>query len=414
MNDISSIKSNVPIITYEKKNNTNQDCLPSNFTFNNTKTIYNTNVINDHMIPLNIGSISITDINNNVSNNINNNTEDESKTKLLENDRLNSSIEIKTFPKPIINESCIFEIEMGDIDYYNTFKVGTKEIYTNTSREICFLDFDDTILPTSSLIKKDGSIESFKEQLTVLDFIICEFINCLFDLSIEVCIITMASHEWVTLNLKKYLPKLYNLAEKIKIISVLDRYYKEIYNIILFSPSLACNSEIKDTYLLSSTICKILGMSDYIFNDNIISNLFPHINSDNNSGHIFSELDYYMSSDELKNFIVSLKIINERNKLNNPFNTLGKNKQNSEFTIKNGKNIDQKFGKKWNLISIGDSKVEKLALEEICGNNSSYCKIIRLKERPTIEDIIEQFKFLNGTIKFLIKMNSNIQINFNK
>jgi len=98
----------------------------------------------------------------------------------------------------------------------------------NTKENLIILDWDDTILPSSWLVKNNLTIdniifEDFKQDLFIYENCCVEFFTQLKKNS-EIIIITNAEKGWVESSCEKFLPKILPLLSKIKIVSAKSSY----------------------------------------------------------------------------------------------------------------------------------------------------------------------------------------------
>jgi hypothetical protein len=100
---------------------------------------------------------------------------------------------------------------------------------------LVFLDFDDTLFPTSDLLKQNIVVSNLKGINCIKDIKLRNIIKTLEEQIIEIlthhenviyCIVTNAAYEWITLCLNKIYCKLNTVIKKnnIEIISAIDSY----------------------------------------------------------------------------------------------------------------------------------------------------------------------------------------------
>jgi len=100
----------------------------------------------------------------------------------------------------------------------------------NTKENLIILDWDDTILPSSWLVKNNLSVdniifEDFTEDLFIYENCVIEFFTQLMKNG-KIIIITNAEKGWIELSCEKFLPKILPLLSKIKIVSAKSSYIK--------------------------------------------------------------------------------------------------------------------------------------------------------------------------------------------
>jgi hypothetical protein len=104
----------------------------------------------------------------------------------------------------------------------------------NTKENLIILDWDDTILPSSWLVKNNLSVdniifEDFTEDLFIYENCVIEFFTQLMKNG-KIIIITNAEKGWVELSCEKFLPKILPLLSKIKIVSAKSSYITISYS----------------------------------------------------------------------------------------------------------------------------------------------------------------------------------------
>ena len=229
------------------------------------------------------------------------------------------------------------------------------------------IDLDDTILPTSVLTNKDEtcldgkSIEIYKHELASYDSLLFSFLTRVTQLTHNCFIVTMASMEWFR-DVENILPKSYSLLlYKFKVMSAMELFGDKIKDRLSQEDE---NSNVDSTpsfNLNKSTLCKTLTFC-------LILDPFNYIDE---------------------------KTINRF--IQQPFPIL--------------KNLFNEV----NFICIGDSYAERRSIHAICSFNEGILhKNITLQSLPTLSDMTRQIQFLLVSLKFIVELECDIDIDLNR
>lgn len=137
---------------------------------------------------------------------------------------------------------------------------GTQDEWASPSPTMLFLDYDDTLFPTSWL-KEVGVLQNFKAptdpeisaELEKLEKAACAVLTIACELSIKTCIISNSNSDWVIVSAKLFMPQLHVLLESSNgpaIIYARDRLLKKqsvghsaIYGYCWYRSNFACEDE---------------------------------------------------------------------------------------------------------------------------------------------------------------------------
>lgn len=231
---------------------------------------------------------------------------------------------------------------------------------------IIFIDFDDTIFPTTWLSNVNIFYE--KEYFQLLEEINYNLFTKLLRYG-KIIIVTNAKIDWVYKSINDYLPKLKFLLKDIEIISARERY-EGIYS----CPTFWKKNVFKDI------IFHILKENNYIYQSNkTLAYINPYIDNNYKGFPLF-------------------------------YNNIMNNFIKGNVSADNIKNISD-----INIISIGDSEYEHMAILELRQLFPKMnIKSVKLIDRPHITSIIKQLSNLYLNIDYyLYNLKSNFKYQFN-
>ena len=144
-------------------------------------------------------------------------------------------------------------------------------------KPIIFLDWDDTILPSTWLTDFNISLhtdipEVYKTELETFENTIYKLFLSILE-NANIIIVTNAEKKWITMSSNKFLPKICPLLENIDIISARDLYCTEypenpdIWKINVFTNTIL---QIINKYSYSDAIIDIISIGDSIYERNAI------------------------------------------------------------------------------------------------------------------------------------------------
>lgn len=226
-----------------------------------------------------------------------------------------------------------------------------------TKKNLIIIDWDDTIFPTSWILKNNINIitknyindSNIVKIIYKLDIVLYKLLELMISLG-KVIIITNATTSWIKQCCSILLKSNEIIIKNIEIISANDNYSKKY-------PSKISLWKKKEFYY---QVLKYLNNNDHIFMNNINKNTFGNLN-----------------------------------------------KINNELYVKTNIN-------KHSIISIGDSNYEYNALVNLYDNinNIVNLKTVKFKQDISIENFIEQIIILRENMEFICEINNHADLIF--
>ncbi len=151
------------------------------------------------------------------------------------------------------------------------------DVENTIPKPIIFLDWDDTILPSTWLNNFNISLHTdipdiYKKELETFENTIYKLFSSILEIA-NIIIVTNAEEKWVIMSSNKFLPKICPLLKKIDIISARDLHYTEypenpdIWKINVFTNTIL---QIIDKYSYSDSIIDVISIGDSIYERNAV------------------------------------------------------------------------------------------------------------------------------------------------
>lgn len=247
-------------------------------------------------------------------------------------------------------------------DKQNVFKSNNNNLqdvkYQKTKKNLIIIDWDDTIFPTSWILKNNINIitknylndNNIMKILCKIDIVLCKLLELMITIG-KVIIITNATTSWIKQSCSLLVKSNEIIKKNIEIVSANDNYSKKY-------PSKISLWKKKEFYY---QVLKYLNNNDNLFMSNINKNTFGNLSKINNELYI--------------------------------------NKNHIE---------------KHSIISIGDSNYEYNALINLYDNinNIVNLKTVKFKQDISIENFIEQIVILRENIEFICEINNHSDLIF--
>ena len=273
--------------------------------------------------------------------------------------------EIKHITYSIYNNSnttTISDTINNKCDKQNVFKSNNNNFqdvkYQKTKKNLIIIDWDDTIFPTSWILKNKINIitknylndNNIMKILCKIDLVLCKLLELMITLG-KVIIITNATTSWIKQSCSILVKSNEIIKKNIEIVSANDNYSKKY-------PSKISLWKKKEFYY---QVLKYLNNNDNLFMSNINKNTFGNLSKINNELYI--------------------------------------NKNHIE---------------KHSIISIGDSNYEYNALINLYDNinNIVNLKTVKFKQEISIDNFIEQIIILRENIEFICEINNHADLVF--
>ena len=289
----------------------------------------------------------------------------------------------------------------------DVIKVNNNRFITKKKRNLIIVDWDDTIFPTSWILKKNINVitknylndKNIMKIINRLDTILCKLLEKMISVG-KVIIITNATLSWIKHCCTILLKSNEIIIKNVEIISANDNYSKKYPLKISMWKKKEFNNQVfkylkNNGYLLSYNMVTLEENKAITNPQKLFSGCFK--------GNIPASKDV-----SLKKCVVGYNraspIVSHNGVLSENFvSGKARNKQKNEFGLY-----------KHSIISIGDSNYEYNALINLYENINEIVnlKTIKFKQNVSIENFMEQLKILRENIGIICETDNHVDLLF--